>query len=323
MAQRQNSDISQHSRLFEQLEYSFWDAKILPLCASLSPLSVSDSLEGSLPPDRVAPANRTGKNRDPGSGPGAYAMKAFAPFVLAAVFTVPAAFAQNNDAQLQQAVQKALHGSEFKGIQAAVQNGSVTLTGNVDVVAAKLSADQKAHHVKGVEAVNNEIQVGGPQIPDDQLQAKLNKAVTYDLWGNVPVQFQAISVQVNNGVATVGGHAAGPVAAADAVAVVANTKGVRDVVDEIQVDPVSDFDNEIRVREFRAIYGYPLLNQFAIDPQKPIRIQVANGHVTLYGTVDNQAQKDAAGIQANTVPGVFSVTNNLQVAGSSTERPSK
>jgi osmotically-inducible protein OsmY len=113
------------------------------------------------------------------------------------------------------------------------------------------------------------------------------------------------------------------VAAADAVAVVANTKGVKDVIDNIQIDPVSDFDNEIRAREFRAIYGYPLLNQYVMDPEKPIRIQVANGHVTLYGTVANEAQKDAAGIQANTVPGVFSVTNDLQVANQTNEKPSK
>jgi hyperosmotically inducible periplasmic protein len=250
-------------------------------------------------------------------------MKVFAAFALAAALVVPAAFAQNNDPQIQEAVQKTLHGSQFKGIQASVQNGTVTLTGSVDVVAEKISADQKVHHVKGVAAVNNEIQVNAAEIPDEQLQAKLNKAVTYDLWGNVPIQFQSIGVQVSNGVATISGHAAGPVAAADAVAVVANTKGVRDVIDEIQVDPLSDFDNDIRVREFRAIYGYPLLNQYAIDPAKPIRIQVANGHVTLYGTVDSEAQKDAAGIQANTVPGVFSVTNNLQVANASSEKPAK
>lgn len=264
-----------------------------------------------------------GKNKILREGAGSVRMKALAAFCLAAALAVPAAFAQNNDAQIQQAVQKALHGSQFKGIQATVQNGSVTLTGNVDVVAAKYSADQKVHHVKGVQGVDNEIQVNGAEIPDAQLQAKLTKAITYDLWGNVPVQFQAIQVQVNNGVVTLSGHAAGPVAAADAVAVVANTKGVKDVIDNIQVDPVSDFDNEIRVREFRAIYGYPLLNQYAIDPEKPIRIQVANGHVTLYGTVDNEAQKNAAGIQANTVPGVFSVTNNLQVANASSEKPSK
>jgi hyperosmotically inducible periplasmic protein len=250
-------------------------------------------------------------------------MKAFAAFALAAALGVPAAFAQNNDAQLQQSVQKALHGSEFKNVQASVQNGSVTLTGSVDVVAAKFAADQKTHHVKGIQAVNNEIQVNAPEISDAQLQAKVQKAITYDLWGQVPVQFQAVGVQVQNGVVTLSGHAAGPVAAADAVAVAANTKGVRDLINDIQVDPVSNFDNDIRVREFRAIYGYPMLNQYVMDPEKPIRIQVANGHVTLYGTVANQSEKNAAGIQANTVPGVFSVTNNLQVANATSEKSSK
>jgi osmotically-inducible protein OsmY len=242
--------------------------------------------------------------------------------IVAAALAVPAVFAQN-DSEIQAAVQKALSASRFKGIQASVQGGAVTLTGTVDVVATKINADQKAHHVKGVTAVRNDIQVAGSEMSDAQLQQKLQKAITYDLWGNVPIQFQAISVQVQGGVATVGGHAAGPVAAADAIAVVANTKGVKDVVDNIQVDPVSDFDNQIRMQEYRAIYGYPLLNQFAIDPEKPIRIQVANGHVTLYGTVDTKAERDAAGIQANTVPGVFSVTNNLQVANGSSEKPSK
>jgi hyperosmotically inducible periplasmic protein len=250
-------------------------------------------------------------------------MKALASFALAAVLAVPAAFAQNNDAQLQQAVRKSLSGSRFNSIQVSVQNGIVTLSGNADLYATKIAADQKVRHVKGIGAVRDQIQVNAAGIPDQKLQAKLSKAITYELWGEVPVQFQAIAVQVQNGVVNRSGHAAGPVAAADAVAVVANTKGVRDVIDNIQIDPVSNFDNDIRVREFRAIYGYPLLNQYIMDPEKPIRIQVANGHVTLYGTVANDAEKNAAGIQANTVPGVFSVTNNLQVAGSTTEKPSK
>jgi osmotically-inducible protein OsmY len=249
-------------------------------------------------------------------------MKKVFMFVIAAALVVPAVFAQN-DSETQAAVQKALGSSRFKGIQASVQNGVATLTGTVDLVATKINADQKVHHVKGVTAVRNDVEVAGAEVPDQQLQQKLTKSITYDLWGNVPIQFQAITVQVQNGVATVSGHAAGPVAAADAIAVVANTKGVKDVVDNIQVDPVSDFDDRIRAQEFRAIYGFPLLNQFAIDPEKPIRIQVANGHVTLYGTVDTQAQKNAAGIQANTVPGVFSVTNELQVANGSSEKPGK
>jgi osmotically-inducible protein OsmY len=66
-----------------------------------------------------------------------------------------------------------------------------------------------------------------------------------------------------------------------------------------------------------------MLSQFAMDPVKPIRIQVANGHVTLYGTVDTEAERNAAGIQAYSVPGVFSVTNDIVVANASNEKPGK
>lgn len=248
-------------------------------------------------------------------------MKAAALLFLAAALAMPTAFAQN-DAQTQAAVQKALSGSRFKGIQASVQNGVVTLSGTVDVFAAKLNAEQKVRHVHGVGAIRDEIQVGGPEIPDQELQKKLQKAIAYGLWGYVPVQFQSISVQVNHGVVTLGGFAAGPIAASDAVAIVANTKGVKDVIDNIQVDPLSPMDNGIRVAVFRKVYGNPMLNQYAMDPEKPIRIQVVNGHVTLYGVVDSEAQKNVAGIQANSVPGVFSVTNDIVVANAHNEKPS-
>jgi osmotically-inducible protein OsmY len=79
-------------------------------------------------------------------------------------------------------------------------------------------------------------------------------------------------------------------------------------------------DDQLRVRVARQVYGYPSLNKYAINPANPIRITVINGHVILSGVVDNQSDKNVAGIQANTVPGVFSVTNNLQVAGQPEEK---
>lgn len=248
-------------------------------------------------------------------------MKGLATIAIAAALVVPAAFAQN-DGQPQAAAQKAINGSRFKGIQVSVQDGVATLTGTTDLLANKLAADQKVRHVKGVQAIRDEVQVTGQEMSDQQLTEKVGKAINSQLWGNVPIAFQAIGVQAQNGVVTLSGHAAGPIAASDALAVAENTKGVKDVVDNIQVDPVSNMDDEIRVREYRAIYGFPSLNKYAIDPMKPIRIQVAGGHVTLYGTVDNQADKNAAGIQANGVPGVFSVTNDLQVANQQNETPS-
>jgi hypothetical protein len=78
-------------------------------------------------------------------------------------------------------------------------------------------------------------------------------------------------------------------------------------------------DDHTRMALARAVYGNPVLNKYAIDPAKPIRISVQNGHVELYGIVDNQTDKNVAFIQANSVPGVFSVKNYLQVANQPTE----
>jgi osmotically-inducible protein OsmY len=74
-------------------------------------------------------------------------------------------------------------------------------------------------------------------------------------------------------------------------------------------------DDRSRLQLFRTIYGFPSLNKYALDPAKPIRISVENGNVTLYGVVDSQMDKDVAGIRANSVPGIFKVTNDLQVVG--------
>jgi hypothetical protein len=79
------------------------------------------------------------------------------------------------------------------------------------------------------------------------------------------------------------------------------------------VAPTSIFDDDIRVRTLRALYRDPVLGRYATDPAAPIRILVDNGHVTLYGTVDNPMDKQIAGVRANSVFGVFSVQNNLSV----------
>jgi len=230
-------------------------------------------------------------------------------------------FGQTSDADLRaEIMNKALNKSEFKGVQASVHDGVATLTGTVDVFDAKRRADERVHRVKGVKGVDNEIEVAGPTIPDDELQQKVLKAVEYDRVGYRVTPFNAISVNVQDGVVTLGGHAYGPVDADSAVATVANIKGVKDVVNDIQVDPVSPIDDRIRIAVYRSVYGFTSLNRYAIDPAQPIRISVQNGHVTLYGVVDSQADKNAAGIRANTVPGVFSVTNDLQVAGQAPEK---
>jgi hyperosmotically inducible protein len=226
-----------------------------------------------------------------------------------------------NDSQIQAEVTKALNKKQFSGIQASVKDGVVDLTGAVRVFADKEDADKRVHRIKDVAAVRNDIEVGSGEttISDQQLQQNLLKKIQYDRVGYGTTAFNAISVNVQNGVVTLGGTAYGPVDASSAVADASYMPGVKDVVNDISVDPVSPMDDRIRMAVYRAVYGFPSLNRYAIDPAKPIRISVQNGNVTLFGVVDSQGDKNVAGIQANAVPGVFSVKNDLQVAGQSSD----
>jgi hyperosmotically inducible protein len=211
------------------------------------------------------------------------------------------------------AAQSRLDKKQFKDVKVTVDNGVAVLTGTVDMYEDKADAQKRVLHAKGVTAVRNEIQVTGPSVPDQELKTKLSQKLTYDpdAYGKL---FDAIGVDVNNGVVTLGGHAHNYVDRDSAVAIVSTTPGVKDVVDNIEVDPVSQMDDRIRLDVARAVYGFPSLNRYAIDPAKPIRIAVQNGNVELYGVVDSQADKNAANIQANSVAGVFSVKNYIQVA---------
>ena len=240
----------------------------------------------------------------------------------AAVSTHSVAVAQTaEDSNLRaQIMNKALNKSQFKNIQVSVTNGIVKLTGTVPVFYWKEEADRRVRRTKGVKAVDNEIDVADAEISDPQLQQKLVNAIAYDRVGYGTTPFNAISVNVQNGVVTLGGTAYGPVDADSAVAVAENTKGVKDVINNISVDPVSPMDDRIRRAVYRAVYGFPSLNRYAIDPVQPIRISVQNGNVTLYGVVNSQADKNAAGIRANGVSGVFKVTNDLQVANQPSEK---
>lgn len=226
------------------------------------------------------------------------------------------AFAQKSDAEIQTEVSKALGNSRFSGVHADVHNGVVVLQGNVGLYSAKEDADKKVHHVHGVQAVQNEIEVGGQgvaNVEDATLARKLSEKIAYDRVGYGTTAYNSIHIAVNNGVVQLSGTVYGPVDKDAAVSDVANFPGVRDVIDNIEVAPVSLMDDQTRVAVYRAVYGAPNLNRYAIDPAKPIRIVVINGNVTLEGAVNSAMDKQVAGIRANGVPGVFKVTNNLEV----------
>jgi len=218
------------------------------------------------------------------------------------------------DQQIQQAVAARLHDANtMLNVSSTVEDGIVTLTGTVNLYQDKLDAAKKVKKLANVNGVRNQIAVAGETIPDSQLEQKLAKKLAYDRVGYFDNAFNYLTVSVKDGVATVGGDVYNDVARDSALAIVQRMPGVKDVVNEVTVLPTSIFDNDLRIRLSRAIYRDSVLGRYATDPVDPIRIVVDNGHVTLYGTVQNEMDKTIAGLRANQVFGAFSVDNKLAV----------
>ena len=128
--------------------------------------------------------------------------------------------------------------------------------------------------------------------------------------------FDYIAYKVTGPTVTLLGQVVRPSLKSDAENVVKRIEGVEKVDNQIEVLPASPMDDRLRLQLFQAIYQYPALQKYELGVQKPIRIIVKNGRVTLEGVVDSEGDKNLAGMRANGVPGIFSVTNNLQVSKS-------
>lgn len=127
--------------------------------------------------------------------------------------------------------------------------------------------------------------------------------------------FDNIAFKVNGYDVTLLGQVVRPSLKSDAENAVKRIEGVEKVDNQIEVLPPSEIDDQLRLRVFRAIYQYPPLQKYELGVQKPIRIIVKNGRLTLEGVVDSESDKNLVTLRANSVSGIFSVTNNLQVTG--------
>jgi hyperosmotically inducible protein len=128
--------------------------------------------------------------------------------------------------------------------------------------------------------------------------------------------FDYIAFKVDGFNVTLLGSVVRPTLKSDAENSVKRIEGVEKVDNQIEVLPPSPGDDRLRLRLYREIYGFPALEKYALGVQKPIRIIVKMGRVSLEGVVDNDGDKNLAGLRANSVPGIFAVTNNLQVVPS-------
>jgi hyperosmotically inducible protein len=126
--------------------------------------------------------------------------------------------------------------------------------------------------------------------------------------------FDNLSYKVDpDGTVTLLGQVSRPTLKSDAENAVKHIEGVEKVVNNLEVLPNSPNDDQIRRATYRAIYGDPVLSEYQMRAVPPIHIIVKNGNITLEGAVARQMDKTVAGMRANSVPGAFSVTNNLVV----------
>jgi hyperosmotically inducible protein len=126
--------------------------------------------------------------------------------------------------------------------------------------------------------------------------------------------FDDLAFRLEGGKVSLLGAVTRPTLKSDAENVVKRIEGVTQVDNQIEVLPLSSLDDQIRIAEYRAIYGDPVLStRYGYRALPSIHIIVKNGHVTLEGVVANEADKNIVNVRANGVPNVFSVTNDLQV----------
>jgi hyperosmotically inducible protein len=152
----------------------------------------------------------------------------------------------------------------------------------------------------------------GSRNSDEYLKREVRHELTMVPWYSV---FDILKYSVNRNDVTLTGAVTNPTVKTDAENAVKHIEGVEKINDQIEVLPPSPSDDQIRRAEYRAIYSQGTLSRYGLGSLQSIHIIVKGGHVTLEGTVDTEADKNAANVYANGVSGVFSVTNNLVVNG--------
>jgi hyperosmotically inducible periplasmic protein len=147
-----------------------------------------------------------------------------------------------------------------------------------------------------------------PLTLSDKVRHELLMLPWYGIFDNLEYQVNGTEVTLSGQVISEHSTTKG-----DAGKFVSSIPGVTRVINNIEVLPPSPLDNQIRRDEYRKVFSYADLGRYTLGANPPVHIVVKNGHVTLEGVVMNQMDKNMAGVVANTVPGVFSVENNLRI----------
>lgn len=145
-----------------------------------------------------------------------------------------------------------------------------------------------------------------------ELEKKVRKQLVTLPWYGV---FDNLAYKIDGSTVTLYGQVVRPSTRSDAEHRVSRIPGVTRVVNNIRVLPVSSFDDSIRRRAYREISRTGGLYRYFLGANPSIHIVVDRGHITLEGVVSSKGDATLAYIAARSVPGVFSVTNNLKTEG--------
>jgi len=224
----------------------------------------------------------------------------------------------DTDGQTMQAVQSRLdHAKLMKhgDVKVTYEGGVATLTGTMDNLGSKLDVEKAVQKSRGVTRVVNNIQVRADDASDSQiLEQARHEIVMYYAYGI----FDNVELAAHNGTLTVSGQVTQPFKKTDLGRILERVKGVAALQNNLEVLPVSGFDDRLRLQLARAIYGDPYFIHYANQALPPIHIVVKNGNVTLEGVVATTMDKTKARMAALSAGLSFSVVDNLRI-----EKPNK
>jgi hyperosmotically inducible protein len=146
-----------------------------------------------------------------------------------------------------------------------------------------------------------------PQLSN--IEKKVRKELISASWDGV---FDNLAFEVNGSTVTLYGQVYRPITRSRAEKFVKGVNGIEQVINKIEVLPLSGFDDRIRSQAVRSVNDTAGLYRYLLGTNPSLRIIVRNGHVTLEGMVSDETDKRLAFFAVNSIPGVFSVTNNLR-----------
>lgn len=217
-----------------------------------------------------------------------------------------------DDASLKQAIEHQLTDEGIRAVTVAVTNGVVTLTGRADSAWERNRAEEIARDHSDVSDVDNEVQIVSDRSDEsigEEVSRRLRNYVHYSIFDNV-------TLSVKDGIVTLMGDVTWGYKAKDMAKMASRVPGVRGVENHVEILPASANDQQLRNELASRIYGDSSFVNYSIQTVPPVHIIVENGRVTLTGVVDTRLQKLRAEQIARQTFGVFSVDNQLRIAGS-------